>query len=151
MSHSKVMVALRDAEHIEGLVSLACRFTSATGAELTAIHVIEVGPSLPLDIEAEVLDRDGKTILARACEVAGTNSVQMATKLVRAHHVGQAIVGEASQQKTDLLILGYHRKRVLTEMLLGSNLRYVACHAPCRVLVEILPPTLHESRGNVRM
>lgn len=144
MRESKVMVALRDAEHVEGLVNLACRFVTVPGAELTAIHVIEIGPSLPLDVPAEVLDQVGTVILSRACEVAAQNSVRIATKLVRAHHAGQAIVDEASQQRIDLLILGYHGRNALAEVLLGSNLRYVVHHAPCRILMEILPPTLHK-------
>lgn len=108
-----------------------------------------MGPGLPLDIEAPVLDQPGKMILSRASEVATQNSVPIATRLLRAHHAGRAIVGEAIDQKTDLLILGYHHKHGVTEMLLGSNVHYVARHAPCRLLVEILPPAFKDLNQRV--
>jgi K+-sensing histidine kinase KdpD len=60
MSQTKLMVALRDPEHVNQLVKLACQLTRAMEAELTAIHVVEVGPGLPLDIEAPVLDQPGR-------------------------------------------------------------------------------------------
>ena len=143
MSRAKLMVALKDAEHVDDLMNLACHLKRVMEAELTATHVTEVGPGLPLDIDAEVLDQAGKAILSRACQIAAQNSVPIATKLLRAHHAGQALVSEATDQKIDLLIMGYHRRQGVAEMLFGSTVRYVAQHAPCRVLVEVLPPTLH--------
>jgi len=139
VSQTKLMVALRDAEHVDDLLKLACHLKSAMEAELTAMHVVEVGPGLPLDIEAEVLDGPGRMILSRACRAAAQNSARIATQLVRAHHVGQAIVSEATHQRIDLLILGYHHRHGVVEMVFGSTVQYVARHAPCRLLVEIRP------------
>ena len=144
MSRTKLMVALKDLEHVDDLLKLACHLKSVMEAELTAIHVTEVGPGLPLDIDAEVLDQAGKEILSRACQIAAQNSVPITTRLLRAHHAGRALVSEATDQKIDLLIMGYHRRQGVAEMLFGSTVRYVAQHAPCRVLVEVLPPTLHK-------
>ena len=64
------------------------------------------------------------------------------TRLLRAHHAGRALVSEAMDQKTDLLIMGCHCRHGVAEMLFGSTVRFVARHALCRVLVEVLPPTL---------
>ena len=144
MSRTKLMVALKDLEHVDDLLKLACHLKSVMEAELTAIHVTEVGPGLPLDIDVEVLDQAGKEILSRARQIAAQNSVSIATRLLRAHHAGQALVSEATDQKIDLLIMGYHCRQGVAEMLFGSTVRYVAQHAPCRVLVEVLPPTLQK-------
>lgn len=38
MSQTKLMVALRDSDHVDDLVKLACQLTRAMEAELTAIH-----------------------------------------------------------------------------------------------------------------
>lgn len=141
MSQTKLMVALRDAEHINDLLNLACHLTSAMQAELTAIHVVEVGPGLPLDLETEVLDQPGRMILSCACRAAAQNSTRIATALVRAHHVGQTIVNEAIHRRIDLLIMGYHQRHGVVGMVFGSTVQYVARHAPCRLLVEILPNT----------
>ena len=139
MSQTKLMVALKDAEHVDDLLKLACHLKSAMEAELTAIHVVEIGPGLPLDIEAEMLDQPANMILSRACRAAAQNSTRIATRLLRAHHVGQAIVSEATDRKIDLLIMGYHHRHGVVEMIFSSTVQYVARHAPCRLLVEILP------------
>ena len=98
MSRTKLMVALKDLEHVDDLLKLACHLKSVMEAELTATHVTEVGPGLPLDIDAEVLDRAGKAILSRACQIAAQNSVPITTRLLRAHHAGQALLREATER-----------------------------------------------------
>ncbi len=141
MSRPRVIVALRDSDSVDGLVQLACQITSGMDAELLALHVVEVTPGLPLDADAEVLDEPGKQILARAHQVASqTCSRQMGTQLVRARHAGEAIVGEAKDRNAELLVMGYHGRHGLGEILLGSTVQYVSHHASCRVIVQIPAP-----------
>jgi nucleotide-binding universal stress UspA family protein len=140
VSKAKVLVALRDADHVDGLMRLAWDMSKGMNADVTALNVVEVGPGLPLDAESEVLDKSGKEALARAQESAKESSRELSTRLVRARDAGHAIVHEAEEEGDDLLILGYHHKPALEEAFLGSTVRYVARHAPCRTLVEILPP-----------
>lgn len=138
MAKPKVMVALRDAEHVEGLTKLACQMSKEMGADLTALNVVEVTPSLPLDAESEVLDQPGKQVLLLARKVAAENSYEkIATRLVRAREAGEAIASEVNEQKADLLIIGYHRPHGVAEALLGSTVGHVARHAPCRIIVQI--------------
>lgn len=142
MNKPKVMVALRDADHVESLVKLACAMAKGMGADLTALHVVEVAPGLPLDADDDVLDRPGKQVLSLARRAASENFFgEVSSRLLRARHAGEAIVGEAKDQGVELLILGYHHKSGVTEVLLGSTVRYTARHAPCRVIVEIPPVT----------
>lgn len=141
MSRPCVIVALRDSDSVDGLVKLACQITAGMDAELLAMHVVEVTPGLPLDADAEVLDEPGKQILARAHQVASEAcSRQMATQLVRARQAGEAIVGEAKDRNAELLVMGYHGRHGLGEILLGSTVQYVSHHAPCRVIVQIPAP-----------
>lgn len=140
MSSTRVIVALRDMEHVDDLVGLACGMAKDANAELTAVHVVEVGLGLPLDADAEILDHPGKEILARAHQVAARDfAKEINTHLVRARETGEAIVGEAEDQAADLLILGYHRNGRISKGLLGSTVEYVARQAPCRVLIQIQP------------
>lgn len=141
MAKSKIIVALRDAESVESLVTLACQLSSGMDAELTALHVVEVPLATPLD-GPEVLDHPGKEILASAEKVGDRFSRKITAQLLRAREAGEAIAGEAKDQHADLLIVG-HRKphpHPLGELLLGSTVQYVAHHAPCRVLIQIPPP-----------
>lgn len=141
MAKSKVMVALRDAESVESLVTLACQLSSGMDAELIALHVVEVPLATPLDAE-EALDHPGKEILASAEKVAERFSRPISTTLLRARAVGEAVAGEARDQGVELLVMGHHKPHPhpLGELLLGSTVQYVAHHAPCRVVIQIPPP-----------
>ncbi len=142
MSKPKVMVALRDAEHVDDLMKLACQMAKGMEAELIALHVVEVAPALPLDADDELLDRPGKAILSRAkLAASGMIPTAVVTRLVRARRAGEAIVDEAKEQVVELLIMGYHHKLGLTEVLLGSTVQHVAHHAPCRLIVQIEQPS----------
>jgi nucleotide-binding universal stress UspA family protein len=134
----KVMVALRDAEHVESLVKLACQLAAGNG--VIALHVVEVGMGVPLDANGEILDQPGSAILSRAQRVASGR--QVFTRLARAREAGEAIVAAAKEEAADLLVLGYRRPHRAGEILRGSTVRYVARHAPCNVIVEI--PALEE-------
>lgn len=141
MARTKVMVALRDAESVESLVTLACQMSSGMDAELAALHVVEVPMATPLEADDEVLDHSGKEILALAERVAAERfKKKISTQLLRAREIGEAIVGELKDQRVDLLIMRYHRPHTLGEILLGSTVQYVGRRAPCRMLVEIPAP-----------
>jgi nucleotide-binding universal stress UspA family protein len=144
MSRQQVMVAVGNAEHVESLVELGCRLATGLDADLTALHVVEVGPGLPIDCAVEALDRPGNAILSRARQVASeTFHKEISTKLVRGREAGTSIVQEVANQGTNLLVLGYHEKNPLSNWLLGSTVEYVACHPPCRVIAQIAPPNGH--------
>jgi hypothetical protein len=64
MKKSTVMVALRDAEHVDSLMKVACKLSNGAKSNLVALHVLEVAPTLPLDADPEILDRPGKQVLS---------------------------------------------------------------------------------------
>jgi nucleotide-binding universal stress UspA family protein len=136
------MVALRDPESVESLMTLAIHLSNSMDGELVALHVVEVPPATPLDAEDEILDHAGKEILAAATRVAERSSKKLSTELLRAREVGEAIVGEAKDRGAELLIVGHRGSHpsALGELLLGSTAQYVAHHAPCRVIIQIPPP-----------
>lgn len=141
MEKPKVMVALRDAETAGSLAKLACQMASLAGTNVVALHVIEVPPGLPIDVEDPVFERPGQQVLSLARQIASNNfSMHISTKLVKARNAGEAIVGEAEEQGIDLLIIGYHHNHGLGETLLGSTVQHVTHHAPCRVLVQVPAP-----------
>ncbi len=142
MGKPKVMVALRDQESVESLVTLACQVASGMNADLMALHVVEVPPATPIGAEDEILDHPGKDILERAKHFANQHGAHpITTRLLRARQAGEAVVGEAQDQGIDCLVMGHRRLNILGEILLGSTVQYVVRHAPFRVIVEI-PPVL---------
>jgi nucleotide-binding universal stress UspA family protein len=134
------MVALAEVEHVHGLVEIACRLATSAEAEIIALHVVEIGPGLPLDAHAEILDQPGRELLAHARRAALENGFsRFTTELVRARLAGKAIVEEARERDINLLILGYHKRHGLAHMLAGSTMEYAARHAPCAMIVHIQP------------
>jgi len=138
----KVVVALRDPESVESLMTLAIHLSNSMDAEIVALHVVEVPLATPLEAEDEILDHPGKEILAAATRVAERSSRKLSTELLRAREAGEAIVGEAKERGAELLIVGHRgsHSSALGELLLGSTAQYVAHHAPCRVIIQIPPP-----------
>jgi nucleotide-binding universal stress UspA family protein len=136
------MVALRDPESVESLMTLAIHLSKSMDAELVALHVVEVPLATPLEAEDDILDHPGREILAAATHVAERFSTKLSTELLRAREVGEAIVGEAKDRGVELLIVGHRgsHSSALGELLLGSTAQYVAHHAPCRVIIQIPPP-----------
>ena len=140
MAKTKMIVALRDLESVESLVTLACQVANATDAELLALHVVEVPMVTPIAADDDVLDQPGKEILAKAQQSAAQNfSRKVSVRLLRARQAGEAIVGEAQEWGADCLVMGHRRLSLVGEILLGSSLQYVARHSPLRVIVEIPP------------
>ncbi len=143
MSRPRVIVALKEIEHVDSLVRLACEMATSMEADLTAVQVVEVAAGLPLDADAEILDHPGKEVLQHARDAAlklGGRTIE--TRLLRAREAGWALVDEALDQRADLLVVGYSRKRstdILERLLLGSTVEYVAKHTPCRMIVQVLP------------
>lgn len=141
MEKPKVMVALRDTETAGSLTELACQMASLAGTTVIALHVIEVPPGLPIDVVDPIFEQPGQQVLSLARQVASNNfSMRISTKLLKARSAGEAIVGEATDEGIELLIIGYHHNHGLAETLLGSTVQHVTHHAPCRVLVQVPPP-----------
>jgi nucleotide-binding universal stress UspA family protein len=141
MSQSRVVVAVRDKEYADELMKLGCQIAKGTEAEIVALSIAEIAPALPLDADSDVLEQPAREALERAVRFAADScGLNVRTRMVRAREAGPAIVDEAAEQQADYLVLGYHgRHGIIGEILLGSCVHYVATHAPCRVVLEIMP------------
>jgi nucleotide-binding universal stress UspA family protein len=142
MAKPKVMVALCDPGSVESLVTLACQLAHGMDAEVTALHVVEVPLATPIEAPDDVLDRPRRELLAQAKRVAEKFSMPLSADLLRAREADEAIVGEAREQGAELLVMGHHKPHphALSETLMGGRVRYVAHHAPCRIIVQIPAP-----------
>jgi nucleotide-binding universal stress UspA family protein len=63
--------------------------------------------------------------------------VRVLDRLVRARSAGQAIVEEAEQRGTEIIVLGTPRKTLTASQraVFGRTVDYVLRNAPCRVMV----------------
>lgn len=149
MNRPRVIVALRDAESVQSVMRLACQLAKGMEGELVPLHVVEVPMATPLDAEDEILDRKGRQILSLAKRAASADlSMPIVARLVRARQAGPAIVGEAEELGAELIVMGYHQPHGAGDALLGSVVRYVAKHTPCRLVVQI-PPSDGHTRSKI--
>ena len=56
-----------------------------------------------------------------------------------ARQAGRAIVEEAAQRRSEVIMLGTTRKRRIGDLTFGRTTDYVLDHAPCEVLLNLVP------------
>ncbi|MBI2956900.1 MAG: universal stress protein [Acidobacteria bacterium] len=135
----KILVGLKQAADAEELIGLAVH-VAATEARIQALYVNEIPPALPLDARDETLDAPERAV-AKAVERLARRFKRrkLSLRILRARHAGKTIVEELKQGKFDLAVIGYHHKRSLQELLLGTTAQYLAKHTPCGLLMSIPP------------
>lgn len=103
------------------------------------IYVVEVPQQFSLDTELPDVIRTGEEVIARAEEHANDkprdtwNRVNSA--LLQARFAAAAIVDEAIERGTDLIVLGIANQFVHGVLTQGKTLPYVMQNAPCDVVV----------------
>jgi basic amino acid/polyamine antiporter, APA family len=123
------------------------------GAVIEALWVFEVPMALPLD--ARIPDAElqhARRALARAKAVGEEyEGVEVATAVVRARRVGEAIVHEARRRGVEAIVLAaeeptrlrggvlFGGKQGLRDTYVGETTRYVVTKAHCRVLLTAPP------------
>lgn len=118
------------------------------GAVIEALWIFEIPLSLPIDARLpEARLQEAKAALRRAKSIGEEfDGVEVATAIVRARRVGQAIVDEARRRGVEAIVLGAEEAsrirggallggRVALESSIGDMTRYVVAKAPCRVIL----------------
>lgn len=136
----KILVSLKQASDAEELIALAAHVAAPGRVEITALHVVEIPAATPLNAEDPVLDEPARAVEQAVKRVARKHPRRkISVRVVRARHAGKAVVDELKEGKFDLAVIGYHHKRSLSELLLGTTAQYLATHAPCHLLMSVPP------------
>ena len=116
-------------------------------AEITLLHVIDLaytwtsisGPAaVPTPVPSDVVDRI--TEVARESLAALSKDAKETThRLIRKGHAREVILDVAKELKADLIVLGTHGHRGLSELFMGSVAEYVVRHAPVPVMTTRAP------------
>jgi nucleotide-binding universal stress UspA family protein len=117
----------------EVAIGLAAMFGKRNKAKVTAVYVVEVKRSLPIDSELPAESEQGQRLLDQAEEMARHLDCMVDVDLLQARAAGPAIVDEAAALHADLIIMGlpYHAR--FGSYRLGETSNYVLSHATCRV------------------
>ncbi len=133
----KVLVAIGPRPSMD-VVQFAARLAKDHGAELTALHVIEIPPSLPLETFFPEKLALADSLLEQAQALGRESEVPVQAQVKQARTAGDTIVEVAKEGGYDLVILGA-KPRALSaapgRTTFGATVEHVVHNAPCRVWV----------------
>jgi len=124
--------------HRTDSVQLAARLAKAHDAELTALYVIEIPPSLPLDTFFPERLSLADQITEQAQAIGREFEIPIEAQVKQSRFSGETIVETAREGGYDLIILGAPAPPPVAahaRSLLGTTVEYVLRNAPCRVWV----------------
>lgn len=133
---TRAVVALNGGPSDARIVRLVADHAVRTGADLIAVHVVEIDWTLPLDADIARGSEEVQRVLDSAEALAEAARVRLDPVLLQARDVGAAIVDETTERGADLLVVGLpYRKRFGGEFAIGRTIPYVLQNAPCAVWV----------------
>lgn len=128
----QILVATRGGIQTE-TVQIACDLAKLHGAEITALQVIEIASSLPLDMMVPRRLAMAEAVLKRAEAIARDRNVDIELMVVCSRSIPEAILEAARKGKHDLIVIGAGQP--FDEIGLGAIIGKVLRQAPCRVWV----------------
>ena len=148
IDYDQILVPIVGSRITDEMVVLACQLATEKKSSVDALYVIEVPMNLPLDALLVDERATAAEVLQEAVTLASQFKVKMNPIVVTARSVGRAIVQQAMERRSEVIILGLMKKRHFTERAFGGTVDYVIEHAPCEVLVNIVPATgVYESEA----
>ncbi|MBI4055425.1 MAG: universal stress protein [Elusimicrobia bacterium] len=135
----KILVPVRGGR-LTGAIQIASRLARDYKATLSAIHVIEVPHSLPLDFFDAVKLARADRILERAQAVAREQGIEVQTHLLQSRSAAESILQTAKSEGSDLIVLGMHPKQGTGLGGFGKIVEHILKHSGCRVWICTPPP-----------
>ncbi len=136
MEFHKILVPVAGTEADEGAMQLADKLLAKRNrGEICAVYVISIERVLPIDAEVESEIKKAEDILTNIESMAKEQGGKIETDLLQAREVAPAIVDEAIERESDLILIGVTYKRRFGEFSLGDVVPYVLKNAPCRVIL----------------
>lgn len=127
----------------ETVVSIACDLVRPHKGRVWALYVIEVGRKLPVDAELPNETARGEHLLQRMEAFGKSIKCRVDGDLLQARDTGAAIVQEAIDRETDVIVAGIPYTERYGSPSIGEMVPYVLRHSPCGVVVyreQQLPP-----------
>lgn len=117
-------------------IQFACQSAKEHSAPMTALYIIEIFPSLPLDVHLPHRISMAQAMLKKVEAVAGEMGVDVRLELMRSRNVTEAILEVAAREKSDLIVLGAWRSSTgKIRKPTGFPIESIMKKAACRVLV----------------
>ena len=122
--------------HTNDMIQFAARLAKTHGANVTALHVIEIPPTLPLDTFFPEKLAVADSIMEQSQAIGREYEGPIDAQVKQARSAGETIIEMAREGQYDLIILGA-RPRPSTPGLspLGTTVEHVMHNAPGRVWI----------------
>ena len=104
-SYKNILVPTRGGQQ-SATVQMACEIAKLHGAQVTALHVIEVPFSVPLDTPMYHRSVVAESVLKRAEAIGREFKVVMKLKVIHARSIDKAILEMSEEEHFDLIVLG---------------------------------------------
>jgi APA family basic amino acid/polyamine antiporter len=124
--------------HVNDMVQFAAKLAKMHGADVTALHVIEIPPSLPLDTFFPEKLAVADSIMEQSQAIGREYEVPINAQVKQSRFAGETIVEASRDGGYDLVILGAKPHALSTApgmTTFGTTVEHVVRHAPCRVWV----------------
>ena len=135
MEFNKILLPVTGTQADDEATRLACRLGKKNKGKIWAIYVITIKRSMPLEAEIKPEIQKAEELLDHSESVAEEQDCEIETDVLQAREVGPAIVDEAAEQGSDLILMGVKYKRRFGQFSLGSTVPYVLKNAPCPVIL----------------
>ncbi len=121
------------------MMVLACQLATERQSAIHGLYVIEVPLNLPLDASLASERTKADQALGAAALIASQFKVKFTPHVATERHAGRAIVGASARLRSEVIVLGTTRKRRIGNLTFGRTTDYVLDHAPCEVLLNLVP------------
>ena len=139
VDYHQILVPIVGSHVTDVMMVLACQLATEKKSSIDGLYVIEVPLNLPLDAKLTRERAKADETLKAAALIASQFKVKFTPHIVAARQAGRAIVEEATLRRSEVIILGTIRKRRIRDQVFGRTSDYVLDHAPCEVLLNLVP------------
>ena len=139
IDYNQILVPIVGSRITDEMMVLACQLATEKKSSIDGLYVIEVPLNLPLDARLTVDRQKADRVLATAARVADAFKVKFTPHVITARQAGKAIVEQAIERRSEVIILGTMRKRRIGNIVFGRTSDFVLDHAPCEVLLNLVP------------
>jgi basic amino acid/polyamine antiporter, APA family len=139
IDYNQILVPITGSRITDEMMVLACQLATEKDSSVHALYVIEVPLNLPLDAPLTEEREKAQRTLSAAALIANQFGVRFTPIIVTARSVGRAIIQEAENRRSEVIIVGSATKRRIGERVFGRTIDYILMHTPCEVLVNVVP------------
>jgi nucleotide-binding universal stress UspA family protein len=139
VDYDQILVPVVGTRVSDMMMVLACQLATEKKSSIDGVYVIEVPLNLPLDAKLTQDRARAEKIMKAAALIASQFKIPFRPHIVAARHAGRAIVDTATDLRSEVIILGTMRKRRIADRVFGRTSDHVIDHAPCEVLLNLVP------------